>query len=98
MKIKMSEYYQGSNVTAVLIRTGDTVNILTPDEIYEVDAVMGAWLVDNHKGVDMAEKKSRYYGAQAEPEVRKDDQIYPAVDDEPIMTTKASRKQGKAAK
>jgi hypothetical protein len=77
MKIKMFEYHQGAGVSAVLVRTGTTVNTLTPDEVYEVDAVLGAWLVDNRKGEQVSEEakpaKTAHYGAQAEPELRDDE-------------------------
>ena len=88
MKIKMSEHFQGTGVSAVLVRTGTTVNALAPDEVYEVDLALGSWLVDNHKGVEADEMVTHtratygdstvHYGAQAEPELSHDDVLYEA--------------------
>ncbi len=103
MQIKMNEYYQGSGVSAVLLRTGDTVNILTPGESYEVDLTLGSWLIDNRKAVQVDAKEIHVrfteiisevnYGAQAEPELRHDEEVYkelteePQAEDEPLMST-----------
>ena len=88
MLVKMSEYFQGNGVSAVLVRTGTTVNTLAPDEVYEVDLVLGAWLVDNRKGVEADDlamhtratygENTVHYGAQAEPELAHDDDLYKA--------------------
>lgn len=75
MQVKMSEYYQGTGVSAVFVKTGDTVNILAPNEIYEVDNVLGQWLVDNGKATE-SKKAPKAYGAQAKPEFRDDEVIY----------------------
>ena len=80
MKVKMNTYYQGTGVTGVLVRTGSVVNILSPDEVYEVDPVMGEWIVKNHKGVEV--DKPKYYGAQPKPEPRYDEVLYETMAEE----------------
>lgn len=55
MKIKMNEYLQGSGVSALLVRTGDNVNILTPNEVYEVGSSLAEFILSNRKGVKVEE-------------------------------------------
>lgn len=69
MRIKMKEYYQGAGVSAVLVHTGATVNTLEPNEVYEVEAQLGAELLKHRKAVDVAQP---HYGAQVESELRND--------------------------
>jgi hypothetical protein len=76
MKIKMFEYYQGVGVTGVLIRTGATVNVLTPDEVYEVDNATGNYLMDNRKGIRAEDYPEPHYSAKAEPELHDDEALY----------------------
>lgn len=78
MIVKMFEYFQGTDVKAILLRTGSEVNILVPDEVYKVDNVLGSYLVDNRKATETDEKsKVVHYGAQKEPEYpRNDDIVY----------------------
>ena len=101
MRIKMLEYMQGEGVSAVLVRTGNTVNILTPDEVYEVSANLGAELLTHRKAVEVNESKAAkakpHYGAQSEPELRNDEELYKAQTEpepDPVMTSR----RGKRAK
>jgi len=55
MQVKMSEYFQGSGVSAEG-ETGAKVTVLLPDETYTVDAVLGKWLIDNRKAVEIERK------------------------------------------
>jgi hypothetical protein len=102
MKIKMFEYYQGVGVTGVLIRTGTTVNVLTPDEVYEVDNATGNYLLDNRKGVQVEDYPEPHYGAKTEPELRDEDEdLYArmksvtARTENPVMTSTPRSKRGK---
>ena len=76
MKIKMLEYFQGTGVSGVLVRTGSTVAIFAPDEVYEVSADLGKYLLDNRKG--QLPSPAPHYGAQAEPVLRNDESLYPS--------------------
>lgn len=84
MKVKMFETYQGRDVQAVHSIDQLTVSILEPGEEYEVSASLGQWLVENRKAEIV---ETPHYGAQAEPEPRHDEEIYP------IPTVK-NRKRG----
>ena len=55
MKVKMLEYYQGVNVSAVSFPGRETVTILVPGNVYEVDDSMGQWLLDNRKAEELKE-------------------------------------------
>jgi len=108
MQIKMNVHYQGTNVSAVLVRTGETVNALAPDEVYEVDANTAAYLLEHNKGEQYAiggyvkhetDLNMAHYGAQSEPELRHDDEIYETIKEEnPIMITKSTPKRTKRNK
>ena|SRR5258706_7903663 len=109
MQIKMNVHYQGTNVSAVLVRTGETVNALAPDEVYEVDANTAAYLLEHNKGEQMEGQPNiiaspiglgqAFYGGKAEPELRKDNEIYETIKEEnPIMTTESAPKRTKRSK
>jgi len=51
----MLEYYQGVNVSAVSFPGRETVTILVPGNVYEVDDSMGQWLLENRKAILLAE-------------------------------------------
>ena len=55
MKVKMLEYYQGVNVSAVSFPGRETVTILVPGNAYEVDDSMGQWLLENRKAEELKE-------------------------------------------
>lgn len=102
MKVKMLEYFQGSEVSAVLVRTKTEVNILTPDEVYEVNATLGAYLLENRKAeLADADQKEKHYGGQTESGYpRNDVQAYEAMaaasaEEENVMTTPNVKKSRK---
>ena len=98
MKLKMLETFQGVNVTALNVAENMPVTILEAGEVYEVDANTAAFLLEHHKAEQAEEtpaKQPKHYGAQAEPELRHDDELYEEVkaeseapaEEEPIMST-----------
>jgi hypothetical protein len=107
MRIKMTEHYQGTGVSAVLVRTGSTVNTLEPGEVYEVAGALGDELL-KHRKAEKADAASVHYGAQKEPELRHDDELHKAMvskpggsvtlvteeppAEEPIMTSKKPKR------
>lgn len=72
MKVKMREFFQGREIEGVL----------EPRKVYDVPEELAAWLVENRKAENVREEPV-HYGAQAEPELRHDDEIYQAVTDAP---------------
>jgi hypothetical protein len=100
MQIKMTEYLQGAGISAVSVKTGQTVAVLEPDGVYEVSDELAKFILDNRKGAEVASKKSVHYGAQKEPELRHDDEKYTAAEEtpEPIMTTKTVEPKAKRGK
>jgi hypothetical protein len=73
MKVKMLETFQQVGATAVLASERITVSVLEAGETYEVDATLGAFLIENNKA---EAAKAPHYGAQEKPEFRHDDVIY----------------------
>lgn len=74
---------------------------LLEGKIYkDLDASLRQWLLENHKAME-TDEETIHYGAQAEPELRQDDEKYAEMaadslkEETPIMTTKnqATRKQ-----
>ncbi len=76
MIVKMKEYYQ------------DAKHSLIKDAECEVDAKLGEWLIANRKAVIVVKhlevepqfeqaEEPPHYGAQAEPELRQDENKYP---------------------
>lgn len=102
MKLKLLETVQGRDVSGVLLETGATVTVLEEGQAYEVSASLGAWLLENKKAeVYKEEKKSKHYGAQAEPELRHDEEIYKELTEEPVsdmMTTESAKPKTKRGK
>lgn len=103
MNIKMSEYLQGAGISAVLLKSGQTVNILEPDGVYEVGDELAKYILENRKGVEV--KDAPHYGAQKEPGFRLDEELFEQMakesaaeetpEEEPIMTSKPRTKRGK---
>lgn len=54
IKMKPKQYFQGSGVTATLLN-GETVSILEPDKVYEVEEQMGRQLIETLKAVSIDE-------------------------------------------
>jgi len=73
MRIRMSEYFQGTGVSAILIRTGNRVTLLEPDEEYEIDEAIGRELTTNRKAEQIGERKAEIR------EMDRDDDAVPAV-------------------
>ena len=91
MQIKMNEYLQGSNISAVLVRTGTTVNVLTPGEIYECEDSLSEYILSNHKGV---EQKGKVKVEQEEKVVFNTlSTTEETLEDKPIMTSKQRGKK-----
>ena len=88
MKVRMLETYQGVGQTATLLHEDIRVSVLEQGESYDVDPTLGAWLVDNRKAEEIAEAKPVHYGAQAEPELRHDDELYAEQTAEPEAQAK----------
>ncbi len=53
MRVKMFEVFQGRDVSAILVHEGITVSILEKGEEYDVDELIGKWLVENNKAVEI---------------------------------------------
>lgn len=51
MQITMKEYFQGRDVQAVLVKSNKPVSVLEPNHDYEVDKVLGEWLVKHGKAI-----------------------------------------------
>jgi len=107
MKVKLLETVQGVGISGVLLKTGSKVNILEPDNLYEVGNILGTWLIDNRKAEEV--KDAPHYGGQQKAELRHDEEKYEAMTaeneakesvDEPIMTTEnqATAKRSKRGK
>lgn len=88
MKIKMKEYYQGSDAQGYLLPQGILVKVFEPENEYDVSAKLGAWLVENGKADEL--KAPKHYGAQPQPEPRQDEEIHEVLSDE--KKPKRSRK------
>lgn len=58
MKVFLFEFVQGTGITGVNQATGKTVNVLHPQESYEVDDKLGYWLIEHGKakGIDILPK------------------------------------------
>jgi pyruvate/2-oxoglutarate dehydrogenase complex dihydrolipoamide acyltransferase (E2) component len=80
MKIRMNEHYQG--------RGHPTLTINQEYESAEIGQELTQWLLDNGKAIDITPK---HYGAQPEPELKHDDEIYEEVKQE-ADATDAARK------
>lgn len=63
MKVKMTETFQGRDVTALHVMDGINVSILEAGEEYQVNDSLGAWLIENYKA------KEVHKPAQIKPEV-----------------------------
>ena len=78
-----------------------TVSILEKDGEYEVDGTLGAWLLEHRKAEELTKTKVKHYGAQAEPELRHDDElakevaqvvdVAPMVEDDAIISKPKKR-------
>ena len=53
MQVKMLEYFQGSDVNVIEVETGNIVQVLVPDGIYEVSPDIGAYLLEHRKAEAM---------------------------------------------
>lgn len=101
MKVKMLELVQGRDITGTLLHDGLEVSILELDEEYQVSDTLGAWLLEHRKAVKL--ETAAHYGAQAEPELRDDEEIYKRLAEasadeeqgEPIANTQAEPKRTK---
>lgn len=91
MKVKMKEYYQGTDVQGYLLSAGNLVKVLEPENVYDVSAALGAWLIENGKAE--AVTAARHYGAQPEPESRHDEEIHDA-----LMSTESMEKKSKRSR
>ena len=78
MKLRMNEHYQG--------RGRPTLAINQEYDSAELGEELTAWLLDNGKAVEV---KSKHYGAQPEPELKADDEIYEQVKQEAEATDAA---------
>ena len=87
LKIKMLETTQGRDIHGTLDHEGIESSILTKDDVFMVDRLLGLWLVENGKAIEITAK---HYGAQPEPQARHDETIYPEPEPstETIMSTK----------
>ena len=79
MKLKMLEYVQGRDIHGTL-EDGTVVDVLTPGTVYEIDEQLAAYLLEHRKAEKIGRKtppvvEEKHYGAQAEPELRHDDEI-----------------------
>jgi hypothetical protein len=97
MQVKMSEYFQGTGVSAVSIRTGNPVTLLEPGEEYEIDGANGKYLLDNRKAVELKTIKretkiSEPVIAPYEDKVELTDEL---VEDNTIMSTESKSKRSK---
>ena len=98
MKVKLKVFYndtKGHN--------------FTPNQEVEVDAVLGAWLVKANKAVEVSPAKSvndlepqfenaeepPHYGAQKEPEPRKDDEKHDVMTSQPVKKPRRGKRGAK---
>lgn len=103
MKIKMLETFQGTNSSALLVEENIRVSIFAKDDVLEVDAALGAWLIENNKAVEIMPKQ---YGAKIVKEdkdlraLRHDDEVKeePAPAKEIGETQKESKPQKRTRK
>lgn len=88
MRVQMLEYLQGRDVSGIDVETGDTVTILEPQKVYEVDSTLGAFIFETRKGVETT-ANTRPYKAKVEPtpteEVKPDE-------GKPIMNSEGMKK------
>lgn len=66
MKVKMSEVFQGRDVSAKLLPGNSQVSALEKDCEYEVSAVLGSWLIENGKAVLIVEAKPEPVSEESE--------------------------------
>lgn len=97
MQIEMSEYFQGTGVSAVLVRKGTTVEVLTPGEVYECSGELAQYILSNRKGVEHKGKVK----VEPDPEpVAAPVEDKPAGEESPVpsetevMTSSPSKKKG----
>jgi hypothetical protein len=94
MQVKILEYVQGRDIRGSL-PNGTVTDVLEPEKVYDVDNALGAWLIENHKAEEVKAEEVKaepHYGAQAEPELRHDDEVYEAM--KPRSTKRSKKSEG----
>jgi hypothetical protein len=85
MKIKMTEYLQGNGISGISEKTGETVTVLEPNGVYEVDSVLAEFILSNRKG---SEVKSQPVREEVKDET-------PKVEESPTVTPEKKFKRGR---
>jgi hypothetical protein len=53
MKVKMLEFVQGRDVSAVLVDEGIRITMLEPGDVCQVNQSLGAWLLEHNKAIEI---------------------------------------------
>ena len=75
MKVIMLETVQGRDISGTLLPENIPSEVLQEGKSYEVDGSLAKWLFENNKAKTYKPSEV-HYGAQAEPELRHDDEKY----------------------